>query len=591
MRVVDAIAAWFETIGVQHYFGYAGGAIWPFMDALIDHPALEGIQSKHESHAVHMADVYYRMTGRLAPVLVTKGPGLMNCAGGVASAMHDTSAVMIIAGCGSTHFYGKAGMQEMYYKGFEDAESIFKPITKGTWVMVRPDTVIDVLNTAYRAATSGRPGPVFVQVPFDIQLAEVSGEIESALHRTVTSKMRADSASVARVVELLGEAQRPVIVAGGGVVLSPGGSTALRTVAERLQIPVASTLMAKGVLPENHPLSVGTVGRSGTDMAAQTTRTADLIVAVGARFSDNHSANWREKYIYDVPTAKVVQVDVDAAEISRNYPVEVGMLSDAAVFFDDLGAALGANGPMPDRSAWLQQVDGYRTAWVDSIQPLLTASSSPIHPARLCHEIGEALGPDGRVFIDVTDMIQYAEPYMTIRNPGAWVFNGGMAEMGWAASGVLGAVAADRSRPAVVLCGDGGFNMVSQILATAVEYDLPAVWVIVNNHELGIERKGSNVAFKRNHPWVSFTRKDTGEPYNPDYTALALANGALGERVEKAEDFAPALQRALASGRPYVIDTPIDPTVPTYFATGIDRAYPAKWAESYPAYNLLSLKK
>ena len=176
MRVVDAIVDWFETIQVEKYFGYAGGAVWPFMDALIDHPEMEGIQAKHESHAVHMADIYYRTSGKVAPVIVTKGPGLLNCVGGVASAMHDMSAVMLIAGSGSTHFLGKGGMQEIYYKGFEDAVSVLRPVTKGSWQVVRPDTVIEVLNQAYKLADSGRPGPVFVQVPFDIQLAEVEGD-------------------------------------------------------------------------------------------------------------------------------------------------------------------------------------------------------------------------------------------------------------------------------------------------------------------------------------------------------------------------------------------------------------------------------
>jgi acetolactate synthase-1/2/3 large subunit len=164
-----------------------------------------------------------------------------------------------------------------------------------------------------------------------------------------------------------------------------------------------------------------------------------------------------------------------------------------------------------------------------------------------------------------------------------------MAEMGWAASGVLGAVAADPSRPAIALTGDGAFNMTSQVLATAVEYQLPAVWVILNNHEFGIERKGSETAYGRQHPWTRFVRKDTGEPYNPDYTKLAEANGARGTRVTTAEGLAPALDEALSSGEPWVIDVEIDLTIPTYFTTGIDRAYPNQWAKSYPLYSTYSL--
>jgi acetolactate synthase I/II/III large subunit len=588
MRVVDAIAKWFEEAGITHYFGYAGGAVWPFMDALVDYPQIEGIQAKHESHAVHMADVYYRATGRVAPVLVTKGPGLMNTVGGVASAMHDSAAVVVLAGAGSTHLLGKGGMQEMYYKGFEDAVSVFRPITKGAWMVVRPDTVLDVLNMAYKTAVGGRPGPVLVQIPFDVQLAPVEAGpdgIEAPSTRVASARARPDGSSMARVAELVERAERPVIVAGGGCRLSPGAPESLRQVAEQLRVPVATSLTAKGVLPEDHPLSLGCVGRSGTDMAAKATRAADLIVAVGARFSDNHTSNWRKGLIYEFPRTHLVHVDADANEIGRNYPVDVGIVGDAATFLDELtGIAKGVGGKW---ERWLGEVDEARVEWREKIASILTAPNDPIHPGRLSYEVGEALGPNGRVLVDVGDVIQYAEPYMTIRRPDSWFINAGMAEMTWASTGVLGAVAADPERPAVVITGDGAFNMCSQILATAVEYQLPAIWVILNNHELGIERKGAEKAFSRNHPWTRFVRKDTGEAYNPDYVRLAEANGAMGERLGHADDFAPALARAIDSRQPYVLDVPIDLTIPTFFTEGIDRAYPAQWGSSYPQHSSL----
>jgi acetolactate synthase-1/2/3 large subunit len=599
MRVVDAVAEWFESAGFTHYFGYAGGAIWPFLDALIDHPDLEGVQSKHESHAVHMADVYYRTTGRVAPVLVSKGPGLLNCVGAVASAMHDPAALMVFAGAGSTHVMGKGGMQELYYNGFEDAVSVFRPVTKGSWMLMRPDTVIDVLNQAYKTAVSGRPGPVFIQIPFDVQLAPVVGTPEPPSARQVSSRLRADAASVSRSADLFRAAERPVIVAGGGCRLSPGSPGLIRQLAETTQTPVATTLTAKGVFPESHELSVGTVGRSGTDAAAATTRNADVVIALGARFSDNHTSNWRKKLVYDVPRTKIIQVNVDHQEIGRNYPVEVGAVADAGSFLEDLIAELGSGpaasssggpGAVASHGAWLAEVAGWKQAWTGKIQDIITAQTSPIHPGRLVYEVGEAIADaGGRVLVDVGDVIQYAEPYMRVDAPDAWHINSGMAEMGWASSGVLGAVVADPSRPAVVLTGDGAFNMVSGILASAVEYQLPAVWVVLNNHELGIERKGSDVAYQRVHPWTRFVRQDTGEPYNPDYSKLAEANGADGVRVEKADEFAPALARALQSRRPWVIDVAIDQTVPTFFTEGIDRAYPAVWDKSYPQYSSLSL--
>ena len=590
MRVVDAIVDWFELIGVDHYFGYAGGAVWPFMDALVDHPEMEGIQAKHESHAVHMADIYYRSTGKIAPVLVTKGPGILNCVGGVATAMHDMSALLVFAGSGPTHFFGKGGMQELYYHGFEDAVSVMRPVTKGTWLVVRPDTIIEVLNQAYKLATTGKPGPVFIQLPIDIQQALVEGEIEAPTRRTITSRSRPDAESMRRTAELLLGAERPVLLAGGGAAHSAGAAQLVRELAERYEIPVVTTLTAKGLLDETHPLSLGVVGRSGTPPAAEATRAADLVLAVGARFSDNHTSNWRAGKIYDVAQTKIVQVDLDVAEVGRNYPVEVGIAGDAAVFLQEVLAELG-----DDPRRWDDWSTKMTSAWQDwrrEIEPLLTAATSPVHPARLCHEIGEAIARhNGRVYCDIGDIVQYAEPYMTIRGPGLWHINPGMAEMGWASSGVVGAAAADPSRPAVAIVGDGAFNMTSNVIATAVEYQLPAVWVILNNCEFGIERKGSEKVFNRIHPWSRFVRKDTGEPYNPNFKLLAEANGARGARVEDPAQLAGVLDEALSGKSPFVIDVVQDISVPTYFTPGIDRAYPDTWAASYPHYGSLQIPK
>ncbi|HVV91362.1 MAG TPA: thiamine pyrophosphate-binding protein [Solirubrobacterales bacterium] len=582
MRVVDAVAAWFEEAGIQRYFGYAGGAIWPLLDALVDKPDIEPIQAKIEPNAVHMADVHWRVTGEVAPVVVTKGPGLLNCVCGVATAMHDQAALLVIAGGTTTHFMGKGGMQEIYYKGFEDAVSIFRPITKGAWTVIRPDTVIDTLNQAYKLATSGRPGPVFVQLPLDIQTSRVSGEIEGPAHRTTASRVRADRDTIKKAADLLAAAERPLFLAGGGL-MHAGGADALRDAADRLSIPTATTLTAKGLLPEDHPMSLGPVGRSGTQAAAEATRAADLIFALGSRFSDNHTSNWRKGMIYDPEGTKFVQVDLDLGEISRNYPVEVAAEADARDFLVDL---LEAASPR-ERSGWIDQIEAWKKDWRQEVEEQIGVDTSPVTPARLVHEVGLAIRDKGRVLVDIGDIIQYAEPYMEVVRPGAWHITPGMAEMGWASSGVLGAVAAERDVPAIALTGDGAFNMVSNSLATAVEYDLPAIWVIVNNCELGIERKGAMRAFDRIHPWYEFRRRDTGELYNPDYTLLAQANGAEGERVEDPADVAPALQRALASGRPYVLDVVVDPKPASYFTKGLDRAYPNDWASSYAAFGAL----
>lgn len=586
MRVVDAVADWFEAAGITHYFGYAGGAIWPFLDALIDHPEIVGIQGKHESQSVHQADIYYRLTGRIAPVIVTKGPGLMNTVGGIANAYHDSIPILLIGGGGSTHFLGKAGMQEMFYKGHEDSVNVFRPITKGAWMCVRPDTVIETLNFAYRTAVSGRPGPVYVQLPLDIQMGEIEGEIEPPSERSVTKNLRAGSDDIAQAAKIVRDAEKPLLLVGGGTARA-NAADEIESLVQKHPIPVMTTLTAKGMLSESHELSLGPVGRSGTEAAARAAREADVVIAVGARFSDNHTSNWRKGKIYNVPDTKIIHVDVDPQEIGRNYPVELGLESDAGVFLTDLEDALGSE-PV-DRTDWISQVQGYREEWEAEIDPIIHSDESPIHPGRMSYDVGEAIAERGRVFIDIGDVIQYAEPYMKIHRPGSWHINPGMAEMGWAAQGGPGAVVADPHTPAIVLTGDGAFLMGPQVLATAVEYDLAVIWVILNNYELGIERKGAGAAFGRNHPWITFTGPD-GEPYNPDFSAMARSYGADGARIEKTEDFRPALESALASGRPTVLDVLIDTSPPSYFTKGLDRAYPIDWASSYPSYGVMPVK-
>lgn len=582
MRVVDALADWFSAAGITHYFGYAGGAVWPIMDALIDHPEIKGIQAKHESHAVHQADIYFRETGRIAPVIVTKGPGLMNAVGGVASAMHDSVPLLVISGGTATHFMGKAGMQEMYYHGHEDAVSIMRPITKGAWMVIRPETTIDVLNQAYKLAVSGRPGPVFVQLPTDIQNSIVTGPIIPPSSREVRQGSRADNAAIAEAAALVRAAKRPLLLAGGGLVRSKGGAEALRSFVDTYRVPTVTTLPAKGQLDETHEFALGPVGRSGTWAAADSSRGSDLIIALGARFSDNNAGNWRKGALYDTEETKIIQVDLAIEEIGRNYDVTIGLQADAAGFLNDLAAEL--DGAALDIDDWRIQTAGFKADWEKEYVRVTEGDFEKIHPGRLSHEVGEALRrhPETHLFMDIGDIDQYAEPYMKITQPGSWHISSGMAEMGWATQGAPGAAVAKPGLVPVVLTGDGAFLQGPQVIATTIEYGLPTVWVIINNQEFGIEKKGAGRMFGRNHPWIFFRTPD-GEPYNPDFVALSRAFGGDGERISDASEIAAALDRGIASGKPYVIDVETDPDVPTYFTTGLDRAYPDNWYKGYGA--------
>ncbi|ATW23729.1 thiamine pyrophosphate-binding protein [Candidatus Formimonas warabiya] len=583
MRTADAIVDFFVEAGLTHYFGFAGGALWPIMDALVDHPEFVGIQGKNEMISFHMADAYYRATGKLAPVFVTKGPGAINLPEAVCNAMNDSSAVMAICAAGPTHFVDKGGFEEVYFNQAEDMISVFRPLVKRAWQVTRPEDTVDVLQKAYKTAISGRPGPVFVQIPWDIQLSEVPERRYHVLKRLVTSRVRADAESVEKAACIVKEAKQPVVVAGGGVMLS-WATDELRGFAERFRVPVVTSYTAKGALPEDHELALGPVGRSGWDCAAQAVRKSDVVIAIGVRFNDNHTANWRDSMIYDSTKTKIIHVDIDQEEIGRNYPCELGIVSDAQTFIKDLEENLQNKGiDSLGSDEWIGEITGFKKDWeARVVADFASAKEDLIHPGQLVYEVKEAMPKDAFLFVDVGDIMQYAEAYAKMYQPRTWFANPGMATMGWASGAMLGAKIAYPDKAAVTLVGDGAFNMVPNVLATAVEYDIPAVWVILNNGYLNIERKAEIAMFKRIHPWVQFRRKSTGEPYNPDFVALAKAYGAMGEKVEDIKEVGTAVKRALASNQPYVIEAKVDPNVTSFFTKGIDRAYPSSWHDRYP---------
>ena len=582
MKVAEAIAQFFVEAGFKHYFGVPGGAVWAILDGLIDHPEVKGVVGRTESEAVNMADVYYRATGRVAPVIATKGPGVLNMPNAIANAMFESSAVLAIGASGPTQFFGKGGFEEVYFHNDEDTISVFRPIVKQAWLVTRPEDVVEVLSKAYKTAISGRPGPVFVQIPWDVQQDTTSPRRYHPLHRLVTSRVRADANSVKQAAQLLAGAKQPLMVAGNGVMLSRA-TDELRALVESFSLPMVTSLVAKGAYPEDNPLSLGPVGRSGWDCAAQATRETDVILAVGARFSDNHSGNWREGIIYNSLKTKIIHVDMDPGEIGRNYPVELGILSDAKIFFQDLSSELEAQGTKSLASPeWLGKLAGFKAQWAERVRQELPAGGSPVHPGRIVQEVMSVMPKGGMLFVDVGDVIQYAEAYAHINEPGSWFINSGMATMGWASCGALGAKVAYPDRAAVILVGDGAFNMVPYTLATAVMHNLPAVWVILNNYEFNIERKASEALFGRSHAWQTFRKATTGEPYNPDFVALAKSYGAQGERVTDTSEVAQAIQRGIASNQPYVVDVLTDPKATSFFTKGVTRAYPSSWREPYP---------
>jgi acetolactate synthase-1/2/3 large subunit len=590
LRVVDAIAEYLVKEGVEHYFGYIGGTIWPLLDALIDKPELRGIQPRHEAAAVQMADAYYRIKRKVAPVIVTKGPGVLNTVCALSNAMHDSSAVVLIAGASSTQFFDKGGFEEVYYHQYEDTTSVLRPLVKRAWLIIRPDHALDVFARAFKTATSGRPGPVFIQLPWDIQNTEIDFSVPEPSKLKVQGRTRGDTKAIRKAAELLLTASRPLMVVGGGALSSEALPEVL-TLSRKYNIGIVTTLMAKGLVPDSEDLSLGQIGRSGSGAANECAREADVILSVACRFTDWDTVNWRPNIIFNIPPSKLIHIDLDPDEIGRNYPTEVGIVGDAKATLEDLINMMDSLNfsakdnlrQTSDTARWVATIRKRKDEWEETLAKDLLSDANPIHPARLLHEVRTAAPRNSIFFNDIGDIIQYAQGYLKVVEPYTWYINGGMMQMGWAAAAVLTAKLIYPDRPCIALLGDGAFMMSNNVVATAVEYNLPAIWIILNNYGPNLERKAQIGLYGRSHSWGSFTRHDRSNLlYNPDFVKLAESCGAMGAHAKTPTQVHDALLEAINSKSPFVIDVEIDRNAATYFAPGMTRGYPRSWTEVAP---------
>ena len=581
MRVVDAIAQLFVDEGVEDYFGYIGGTIWPFLDALIDKPELRGTQPRHEAAAVQMADTYYRLKHKIAPVIVTKGPGVLNTVCALSNAMHDSSAVVLIAGAGATQFFDRGGFEEVYYHQTEDTTSVFRPIVKRAWLAVRPENTLDIMIRAFKTATTGRPGPVYVQIPWDIQNTEIDYPLPDPSKYEPQGRPRGDIKAVSNAAELLLSAKKPLIVVGGGAMIS-------RAIPEILEISrkygaaIVTSLNAKGAVADTENLSLGQIGRSGSGAANECTREADVILSVGCRFTDWDTVNWRPNVVFNFPPSKLIHIDIDPSEIGRSYPSEIGIVGDAKATLQDLLIAMKSHNEIRS-SEWTNAVQKRKAEWERHLESELQNESIPLHPGRVLKEIRDACPSNTLFFNDIGDIIQYAQGYFRILEPDTWYINGGMMQMGWAAAAALTGKLVKPDHPCIALLGDGAFMMSNHVVATAVEYDLPATWIIFNNFGPNLERKAQIGLYGRSHPWGSFTRRDGSDSfYNPDFVKMAEACGARGFSAKTPTEVSEAVKNAIKSKSPSVIDVMVDRDAASYFAPGMSRGYPKSWSEMAP---------
>jgi acetolactate synthase I/II/III large subunit len=545
---------------VPYVFGVCGHGILGLLDGLFDRQdEIKTISVHHESAAGFMAEAYFRITQKPVATYTSCGPGSTNLIVAIAAAFADSSAMLNITGNVPTGQWNRGPFQETgkYFQG--DFVNVIRPYVKRSFQPTRPDMLPLALRQAFALMTNGRPGPVNLDVPLNVFVETVEHSASQADNHwpaTEWTRPAADPAAVDEASRLLRRAERPVVVAGHGVELS-GAEPELLMLAEALRVPVATTPFGKGVFDPRHSLSLGPTGRNGSYMANAACRNADVILALGTRFDDRATSAWLPGFTYNIPPSKLIHVDIDAAEIGRNFRPEIGIISDAKIFLQQL-LAVESTEVDRGRSAWLERIDGWRKRWDAATAPQRTSDAIPIRPERAVAELRKVVPADGIVLADVgihhNWLVAEYEAWKTRTFLQTW----GFASMGFAVAGSLGAKLAAPDRPVVSLCGDGAFMMNVSAVLTAVEYQIPVVWLVWNNFGYCAIRDQQSGYFGKNREIATSFNDVNGNLYSADYAMMARSMGADGHTVEKPADLAPQLEAAIASGRPAVLDVRID---------------------------------
>ncbi len=545
------IAHCLKEEGVDKVFGQCGHTNYGLIDAC-HQLGIEYISFRHEQQAVHAADAYYRVSHKLAVINVHLSPGLTNALTGVATAGADGTPMLVISGNTPAYHNAREAHQQIRLHADASQGDMFRPVCKRVWRVDDAALLPDVMQRALSLAQSGRSGAVLVDVPMDVFARPVEAAVSTRKRRPAHARPVGDAAGIAEAARLLAAAQRPVVYAGNGVALSDAVDE-LAALARALRAPVATTLMGKGLFPEDDPLSVGTTGIWGTRAANETTRTADVIVAIGTAFGEADCSSWRPEHTFAIPGSTLIQIDIDPTEIGKSYPVDVGIVGDAKATLQALVTQLGkAPRPAAVVKAQADTVATRKRDWLQELKASQHDEGTPIHPARLLRELSEA-APANTVFVtDVGWNKNGAGQQLQVRRPRSFLTSGGMATMGFSPAAAIGAKLGAPERKVIGLVGDGGLTSVLGALATSVELNIPVLWVLFNNFCFSTIQTVGNTYFQNNYGTV-FTRPD-GQAYNPDFMLLAKAFGIDSMLVSDPREVAAALRHAIAQDKPFLLE-------------------------------------
>lgn len=517
--------------GVDTIFGYPGGAVLNIYDALYKNSdRIHHILTAHEQGAAHAADGYARSTGKVGVCLATSGPGATNLVTGIATAYMDSIPMVAITGNVGTSLIGRDSFQEVYIAG------ITMPITKHNFVVRHVEELADTVREAFRIAQSGRPGPVLIDIPKDVTAATTEFIPKSRVEVHETYDISEEQLKT--VADMIDKAERPFIYYGGGVEISDAGSELLALM-RKAEIPSAHTMMAIGCVPDDDELSLGMIGMHGTVSADWAVERSDLLICIGARFSDRVATNTG----HFAPGARIIHVDIDAAEINKNIETTYSVVSDAKTFLQKILPYIKEN----RHAAWLAQINEWRA----KLDYHAKDDDSVIHPHQLLRTVAEETPEDTIIATDVGQHQLWSAQYNGRRHPRQFLTSGGLGTMGFGYGAAIGAQIAFPGRTVVHITGDGSFHMNLNEICTAVSYRLPVITVIMNNRVLGNVRQWQTMFYGSRYSQTDPHRKT-------DYVKLADAFGAVGYRVSNIAELREALRKARQSDGPVLIDCQID---------------------------------
>ncbi|MFH1691423.1 MAG: biosynthetic-type acetolactate synthase large subunit [Candidatus Omnitrophota bacterium] len=517
---------------VEVMFGYPGGVVLPIFDCLYD-SKLKFILTRHEQAAAHAADGYARATGKVGVCLSTSGPGATNLVTGIATAYMDSIPLVAITGQVKTSLIGNDAFQE------SDVTGITRPVTKHNYLVKDVKDLARVIREAFYIASSGRPGPVVIDLPVDVQQAKTDFIWPEEVHmRSYQPKHEGHSGQIKKAATFIAEAKRPVIYAGGGII-SSGASSVLKEFAEKTNIPVTTTFMGLGGFPSSHPLSLGMLGMHGTAYANHAIMESDLIIAIGARFDDRVTG----RIDAFAPHARIVHIDVDPTSISKNIRVDVPIVGDAQCVLSELIQHLHAGS---DYSAWHDCINAWKKE-----QPLSYKQDEKLRPQYVIEQIYELTRGDAIIATEVGQNQMWSCLWYKHNKPREWISSGGLGTMGYGFPAAIGAQIGCPEKLVFDIAGDGSIQMNIQELATAVQNRLPIKIIILNNGFLGMVRQWQELFYNKRYSATPLV--------NPDFVKLAESYGAKGIRITRKADVVNALKEAIATNNVVVMDFVIEP--------------------------------